>query len=60
MHSLAEYGIWNTMFISNTVTMFFAIGYFLVMIPPLLREAEQQHRSATQKAASQEEHGSLA
>ncbi|TCS38195.1 MATE family efflux transporter [Reinekea marinisedimentorum] len=42
MPELAEYGIWNTMFISNTVTMFFAIGYFFVMIPPMLRQAEAE------------------
>lgn len=47
MPELAEYGIWNTMFISNTVTMFFAIGYFFVMIPPLLKQGELQNQSSS-------------
>lgn len=49
MPSLAEFGIWNTMFISNVVTMFFAIGYFFVMIPPMLRKAELKMKSQQRK-----------
>lgn len=34
--ALAEYGIWYTMFISNTITAMFALIYFFKVIPPLL------------------------
>lgn len=36
MSSTAEYGIWYTMFISNIVALFFAMGYFLKKIKPML------------------------
>jgi Na+-driven multidrug efflux pump len=46
--SLAEYGIWYTMFLSNTVTVLFAIIYFIIVIPPMLKKAEQEKISITE------------
>lgn len=37
MSSIQEYGVWNTMFISNITTLFFAIIYFKKKIPILLQ-----------------------
>ncbi|CAH0528759.1 MATE family efflux transporter [Vibrio hippocampi] len=34
--SMQEYGIWNTMFISNMITALFAVIYFVKVIPPML------------------------
>ena len=39
--SIAEYGIWYTMFISNTVTALFAIAYFMIIVPPMLSKQEE-------------------
>jgi Na+-driven multidrug efflux pump len=51
MPSLQEYGIWNTMFISNNVTALFAIAYFFYVIPPLIYRHEQsQNNPAIQNA----------
>lgn len=44
--SMQEYGIWNTMFISNMVTALFAMVYFVKVIPPMLNK--QQAALATQ------------
>lgn len=34
--SVAEYGVWYTMFFSNTLTLVFAAVYFIIKIPPML------------------------
>ncbi|MDC7219922.1 MAG: MATE family efflux transporter [Spirochaetales bacterium] len=34
--SLEEYGVWYTMFISNSLTLVFAVVYFAIKVPPLL------------------------
>ena len=39
--SVAEYGIWYTMFFSNTLTMLFAIVYFMMIAPSMLKKKEQ-------------------
>ncbi|MDC7219048.1 MAG: MATE family efflux transporter [Spirochaetales bacterium] len=39
--SLREYGVWYTMFISNVVTLIFAIVYFKMRIPPFLASEEE-------------------
>ena len=39
--SVAEYGIWYTMFFSNTLTLFFAIAYFIMIVPPMLKKKER-------------------
>ncbi|WED23783.1 MATE family efflux transporter [Vibrio sp. JC009] len=44
--SLAEYGIWNTMFISNAITALFAVVYFIRVIPPMLNQ-QQHNKSAS-------------
>lgn len=44
--SMQEYGIWNTMFISNMVTALFAMVYFVKVIPPMLNK--QQAALSTQ------------
>ncbi|GLS91177.1 MATE family efflux transporter [Psychromonas marina] len=36
--SVEEYGIWYTMFFSNTITALFAIVYFVMIIPPMLKK----------------------
>lgn len=38
--SVAEYGIWYTMFISNVVTAVFAALYYLRIVPMLMKERE--------------------
>lgn len=40
--TVAEYGIWYTMFISNIVALIFAIVYFIKLIPPLLCDLEKE------------------
>ncbi|WP_394154237.1 MATE family efflux transporter [Vibrio maritimus] len=45
--SLAEYGIWNTMFISNVVTALFAIAYYTCVIPPCFRRNNSRLCSVT-------------
>jgi putative MATE family efflux protein len=39
--ALAEYGIWYTMFLSNVITVFFAIIYFIKIIPATLKKQEE-------------------
>jgi putative MATE family efflux protein len=41
--SVAEYGIWYTMFFSNTLTALFAIGYFIKVVPKMLNREEEKH-----------------
>lgn len=36
--SVAEFGVWYTMFASNTLTLFFAVVYFAIKVPPLLAD----------------------
>jgi len=43
MPSVAEYGIWYTMFFSNALTVIFAIGYFMMTIPFMLQQATEKH-----------------
>lgn len=50
--ALAEYGIWYTMFISNTVTAVFAVVYFILVIPPML-EKEIINRQQNQAKATE-------
>lgn len=38
--SVSEYGVWYTMFFSNVLTLFFAIAYFLMIIPPMLKKED--------------------
>jgi len=40
--SIEEYGIWYTMFLSNVITALFALIYFIIIIPPMLKKAEQK------------------
>jgi putative MATE family efflux protein len=47
--SLAEYGIWYTMFFSNTITLVFAIGYFIVVVPPMLKKHELKQCKAIEQ-----------
>ncbi|TEW52774.1 MATE family efflux transporter [Psychromonas algicola] len=42
--SVAEYGIWYTMFLSNTITVLFAIAYFMMIVPPMLNKKEEAER----------------
>ncbi|MDC7222756.1 MAG: MATE family efflux transporter [Spirochaetales bacterium] len=51
--SVAEYGVWYTMFISNTVTLFFAIAFFIKKVPPLLKEEEQINATSLRARASE-------
>ncbi len=37
--SLAEYGVWYTMFISNILTLIVALIFFAILIPPLLNNS---------------------
>jgi len=39
--SVAEYGIWYTMFFSNAFTVIFALGYFVSIIPPMLNKQDE-------------------
>lgn len=36
--SVAEYGVWYTMFLSNSITLIFASIFFIIKIPPLLTD----------------------
>lgn len=38
LSNIAEYGVWNTMFISNVVTLIIAIVYFRKKVPAFLKE----------------------
>ena len=40
--SLAEYGIWYTMFLSNTITLLFAIVYFIKIVPPMINKQQEK------------------
>jgi len=39
--SVAEYGIWYTMFFSNALTVIFALGYFVAIIPGMLNNTKR-------------------
>ena len=43
--SVAEYGIWYTMFLSNTLTVLFAFAYFMMIVPAMLNKKEEEERS---------------
>ncbi|WP_413699574.1 MATE family efflux transporter [Psychromonas sp. KJ10-10] len=45
MPSIAESGVWYTMFFSNVLTMIFAIVYFLVIVPPMLKKEDDLRES---------------
>ncbi len=47
--SVGEYGIWNTMFISNVVTAIIAVAYFIKVIPPMLDRSDQVHFDVVDK-----------
>jgi putative MATE family efflux protein len=38
--SISEYGVWYTMFFSNVLTLLFAIVYFIMIVPPMLKKEE--------------------
>lgn len=46
--SLEEYGVWYTMFISNVITLIFALIFFALQIPPILNP--DKNKSAAQSA----------
>jgi multidrug efflux pump len=39
--SLGEFGVWYTMFISNMLTLIFAVVYFAIKVPPLLADKDE-------------------
>jgi putative MATE family efflux protein len=46
--SLAEYGIWYTMFFSNTITLVFAMIYFMLVVPPMLQKQDDLKRAVSE------------
>ncbi|MHA2936709.1 MATE family efflux transporter [Vibrio sp. RC27] len=45
--SVAEYGIWYTMFFSNSITLIFAIAYFMWVVPPMLKKEDEKNHQAS-------------
>jgi len=45
--SVAEYGIWYTMFFSNALTVIFALGYFVAVVPGMLCKQVEMNTDLT-------------